>query len=64
MGIMKKYKRAFTLTEVLIAIAIVGVLAAIILPMVITKYQTQAFEGINSREKDCIADSSNFSCYN
>ncbi len=51
MGIMKKYKRAFTLTEVLIAIAIVGVLAAIILPMVITKYQTQAFEGINSREK-------------
>lgn len=51
MGIMKKYKRAFTLTEVLIAIAIVGVLAAIILPMVITSYQSRAFEGINNREK-------------
>lgn len=51
MGIMKKYKRAFTLTEVLIAIAIVGVLAAIILPMIITSYQGRAFEGINDREK-------------
>ncbi len=51
MGIMKKYKRAFTLTEVLIAIAIVGVLAAIIIPMIVTSYQSRVFEGINDREK-------------
>lgn len=44
------YKKAFTLTEVLIATAIVGVIAALVLPMVITTYQNNMFEHMYNKE--------------
>lgn len=37
-------KTAFTLVEVLLAVVIVGVIAALVLPAVITKYQNKAFQ--------------------
>ena len=48
------YKRAFTLTEVLIATAIVGVIAALVLPMVITTYQNKAFEYMQTKQTESI----------
>lgn len=37
-----KYKKAFTLAEVLITLGIIGVVAAITIPGLITKYQKLA----------------------
>ncbi len=51
---MKKF--AFTLTEILLAIAIVGVIAAILLPIIITKYQNKAFDLAFDREVQTIQD--------
>ncbi len=51
---MKKF--AFTLTEILLAIAIVGVIAAILLPIIITKYQNKAFDLAFDREVQTIRD--------
>ena len=48
------YKKAFTLTEVLIAVAIVGVIAALVLPMVITTYQNKVFEYMQTKQTDSI----------
>lgn len=48
------YKKAFTLTEVLIATTIVGVIAALVLPMVITTYQNNMFEYMNTKQMDSI----------
>ena len=48
------YKRAFTLTEVLIATAIVGFIAALVLPMVITTYQNNMFEHMYNKENESI----------
>lgn len=48
------YKKAFTLTEVLIAIAIVGVISALVLPMVITTYQNNLFERMNQKQIDSV----------
>ena len=36
---MREYKKAFTLAEVLITLGIIGVVAAITIPGLITKYQ-------------------------
>ncbi len=49
-------KCAFTLTEVLIAVFIVGVIAAIILPMVITSYQNNVLNYQYTREVQSIED--------
>lgn len=48
---------AFTLTEVLIAIAIVGVIAALVLPTIVTKYQNNVYEHMYNREVNTIEDS-------
>jgi prepilin-type N-terminal cleavage/methylation domain-containing protein len=44
----------FTLTEVLIATAIVGLIAVLVLPMVITNFQDKMFELAYNREKQSI----------
>lgn len=49
-----KLKRAFTLTEVLIAVAIIGIIAALVLPTIITTYQNKVFEYMESRELQSI----------
>ncbi len=57
---MKKLKRkAFTLTEVLIAVVIVGIIAGLVLPKVIDNYQTRAIESNFKREVQTIEDSIN-----
>ena len=48
---------AFTLTEVLLAVLIVGVIAAMVLPAVVTKYQDKAFESAYNREVHSLQDS-------
>lgn len=47
-------KCAFTLSEVLIAVAIVGVIAAIVLPMVVTRYQKNILNHQYKREVQSI----------
>lgn len=49
-------KKAFTLTEVLIAVSIVGVIAALVLPSVLSNYQNSVFEHIKNRQKQVILD--------
>ena len=41
---MKIVKNGFTLTEILLAIAIVGVIAALVLPAIVTNYQNRALD--------------------
>ena len=48
---------AFTLTEVLLAVLIVGVIAALVLPAVVTKYQDKTFESAFNREVHSLQDS-------
>ena len=48
---------AFTLTEVLLAVLIVGVIAAMVLPAVVTKYQDKTFESAFKREVHSLQDS-------
>ena len=55
-----KYKKAFTLAEVLITLGIIGVVAAITIPGLITKYQKLAtvvklkkvYSQLNQEQKD------------
>lgn len=49
--------KAFTLTEVLIAVGIVGVIAALVLPSVISYYQTTAMNKQYDRVKQTLSDS-------
>ena len=51
--------KAFTLTEVLIAILIVGVIAALVLPMIVTKYQDKLFGSAFTRETRTIENAVN-----
>ena len=48
---------AFTLTEVLLAVLIVGIIAALVLPAVVTKYQDKVFESAFNREVHSLQDS-------
>ena len=50
---------AFTLTEVLIAVAIVGIIAGLVLPKVIENYQTKTMDSAYKREVQTIEDSIN-----
>ena len=50
-------KVAFTLTEVLLAVLIVGIIAALVLPAVVTKYQDKTFESAFNREVHSLQDS-------
>ena len=50
---MKKYK-GFTLTEVLLAVVIVGIIAALVLPTLITHYQDKGFSQKYTRETQTI----------
>lgn len=52
---MKKI-RAFTLTEVLIAIVIVGVLSALVLPILIQHFQDNTLTKMYTREVNTISD--------
>lgn len=56
--VMKK-KAAFTLTEVLLAVLIVGIIAAMVLPAIITKYQNKVLGSAFDREIHSIQDSIN-----
>ena len=56
---MNNSHRAFTLTEVLIAVAIVGIIAGLVLPKVIDNYQTRAMDNSYQREVQTIEDSIN-----
>ncbi len=47
---IKRTKEAFTLTEVLLAVAIVGIIAALVLPVIITKYQENVMEYMAKRQ--------------
>ena len=56
----KKYApSAFTLTEVLIAVAIVGIIAGLVLPKLIENYQTKTMDSAFRREVQTIEDSIN-----
>ncbi|MGN0030573.1 MAG: type II secretion system protein [Candidatus Gastranaerophilaceae bacterium] len=50
---MKNYK-GFTLTEVLLAVVIVGIIAALVLPTLITNYQDKSFSQKYTRETQTI----------
>lgn len=53
-SMLRKRKKAFTLTEVLIAVIIVGIIAALVLPTIITHYQTKAMELKGTRQLQAI----------
>ena len=50
-------KRGFTLTEILLAVAIVGILAALVLPIVIKNYQDKTLDAALKREKQTLESS-------
>lgn len=52
-------KAAFTLTEVLLAVLIVGIIAAMVLPAIITKYQDKVLGSAFNREIHSLQDSIN-----
>ena len=58
-GFLKGLLRAFTLAEVLIAIAIVGVIAGLVLPTTISRAQNRGFEQSYSRNVQTIEDAVN-----
>lgn len=47
-------KRGFTLVEVLLAVVIVGIISALVLPAVYTQYQTKVFEYKKARQMQAI----------
>ena len=47
-------RKGFTLTEVLLAVAIVGIIAAIVIPAIITKSQNSGFELKRQRQVQAI----------
>ena len=47
----------FTLTEVLLAVAIVGIIAALVLPMVVKNYQEKTLDAALKREKQTLESS-------
>jgi len=49
-----KKQAAFTLTEVLVALSIVGIIAALVLPAVITNYQNKSFNQAFQRETQAL----------
>lgn len=57
--ISKKSQRAFTLTEVLLAVTIVGIIAALVLPSVVTHFQDNSFNQAFERETKAIESSIN-----
>lgn len=54
---MKNKNVGFTLIEVLLAICIVGIISALILPFIITKYQNGIFDKAYKREVEIIQNS-------
>lgn len=52
-----KKKAAFTLTEVLLAVLIVGIIAAMVLPAIVTKYQNKALDSSYLRQVHSLQDS-------
>lgn len=52
-------KKGFTLAEVLLAVGIVGFLAVLIIPAVVTKYQRRTFEMLYDREVNAIESAIN-----
>ena len=46
--------KGFTLTEVLLAVAIVGIIAALVLPMVVKNYQEKTLDAALNREKQTL----------
>ena len=59
LGVLKNKINAFTLTEVLIAVGIVGVIASLVLPKIVNDYQTKTLNAGYSREVQTIMDSLN-----
>ncbi len=51
-----RVKFAFTLTEILLAVLIVGIIVALVLPSVITRFQNNIFEHSYKREVQSISD--------
>ena len=56
---MKNLNKAFTLTEILIAVAIVGIIAGMVLPKIIENYQLRAMNSSYQREVQTIESSIN-----
>ena len=56
---MKNLNKAFTLTEILIAVAIVGIIAGMVLPKIIENYQSRAMNSSFQREVQTIESSIN-----
>ena len=52
-------KRAFTLTEVLVAVVIVGIIAALVIPAVVTKYQRKVLDAKADRQMLAIQEAMN-----
>ena len=50
-------KRGFALTEILLAVAIVGIIAELVLPMVIKNYQDKTLDAALKREKQTLESS-------
>lgn len=49
------FKQAFTLTEVLVAVVIAGIIAALVIPAIITKYQQKTLSYLYEREVQAIS---------
>ena len=56
---MRSFRAAFTLTEVLLTIAIIGIVAILLLPTVINKYQDRIFEIQAKKVKNELSSSFN-----
>ena len=54
-------KKAFTIAEVLITLGIIGVVAALTLPMLISKYQLKVFETAFKKQYSVIQNAIEYS---